>query len=135
GAETEKLFETVLRDGLPIRALVDADFTFVNDRLARHYGIDPPGGNELKRVESPLGRRGLLGHASILMATSNPTRTSPVKRGRWVLDVLLDDPPPPPLPGADSLKEEAASVAGKALRLRLEAHRARKECASCHSSM
>ncbi len=133
--ETEKLFETVLRENRSVRDLVDADFTFVNGKLARLYGIDGVSGDELQRVKTPEARRGLLGHASVLMATSNPTRTSPVKRGRWVLDVLLDDPPPPPLPGADSLKEEGAAKSAKTLREKLEQHRAKKECASCHAKM
>lgn len=133
--ESEALFEAVLHENRPVRDLIDADFTFVNERLAKHYGIDDVTGNELKRVKTPEHRRGLLGHASVLMATSNPTRTSPVKRGRWVLDVLLDDPPPPPLPGADSLKEDGAAMTAKTLRERLEQHRAKKECASCHARM
>ncbi|HZV01446.1 MAG TPA: DUF1592 domain-containing protein, partial [Planctomycetota bacterium] len=132
-SETEHLFETILREDRPVRDLVDADFTFVNERLARHYGIEGVSGAEMQRVPAPPERRGLLGHASVLMATSNPTRTSPVKRGRWVLEVLLDEPPPPPVAGADSFTD--SERAAKTLRERLEIHRSKPECATCHSRM
>lgn len=134
-AETQRLFETVLRENRSVHDLVDPDFTFVDERLARLYGIPDVSGDELRRVPAPAERRGLLGQASVLMATSNPTRTSPVKRGRWVLEVLLDDPPPPPLPGVDSLKDKGTELEAKTLRERLEAHRAKKECAQCHAKM
>jgi hypothetical protein len=134
-AETQRLFETVLRENRSVRDLVDPDFTFVDERLAKLYGIPGIDGDELRRVPAPEERRGLLGQASVLMATSNPTRTSPVKRGRWVLEVLLDDPPPPPLPGADSLKDKGTELEAKTLRERLEVHRAKKECAQCHAKM
>jgi mono/diheme cytochrome c family protein len=133
-AETLALFEAVLRENRSVQELLDADFTFVNERLAKHYGIEGVHGPELRRVAAPEERRGLLGHASVLMATSSPTRTSPVKRGKWVLDVLLDDPPPPPTPGSDSLKD-ADTQTTRTLRERLEQHRARKECAVCHTRM
>jgi hypothetical protein len=118
-----------------VKDLIDPPFVFVNERLARHYGIEGVTGKDLVKVDAPPERRGLTGQASVLMATSNPTRTSPVKRGKWVLEVLLDDPPPPPLPGSDSLKDETQKVTGKTLRERLESHRAKKECASCHDRM
>ncbi len=132
--ETTRLFEAALRENRPVRELIDAPYTFVNERLARHYGIEGVRGEAFVRVDAPRRRRGLLGHASVLTATSNPNRTSPVKRGRWVLDVLLDDPPGPPLPGMDSLKDEG-DVRGKTLRERLERHRADKACAGCHSRL
>jgi mono/diheme cytochrome c family protein len=133
--ETEKLFDAVLRENRSVKDLIDPDFTFVNERLAKHYGIDGVEGKEFVRVAAPPERRGLLGNASVLMATSNPTRTSPVKRGRWVLEVLLDDPPPPPIPGTDSLKDEGQPIAAKSLHARLEVHRSKKECAVCHAKM
>ena len=132
-SETEHLFEAILRENRSVKDLIDADFTFVNERLARHYGIEGITGPEMRRIPAPPERRGLTAHASVLMATSNPTRTSPVKRGRWVLEVLLDDPPPPPLPGADSFKDQALTA--KTLRERMEQHRAKKECSSCHARM
>ena len=133
--ETKALVLACLRENRSVVDLVDAPFSFVNERLARHYGLEGVQGNELRRVDMPPERRGVLGHASVLLATSNPTRTSPVKRGRWVLEVILDDPPPPPLPGADSLKDDGTPFAAKSLRERLEHHRAKKECASCHERM
>lgn len=134
-AETLALFLACVQENRPVLDLVDAPFSFVNERLARHYGIEGVTGSELKRVEVPEARRGLLGHASVLLATSNPTRTSPVKRGRWVLDVILDDPPPPPTPGADSLKDDGTPFAAKNIRERLAHHREKKECAVCHARM
>jgi hypothetical protein len=134
-AETCELFRTILKENRSAQDLVLAPFTFVNERLARHYGIEGVSGKEMRKVDVPAGRGGILGHASILMATSNPTRTSPVKRGRWILDVLLDDPPPPPLPGVDSLKDESPQVAAKSVRERLANHRSKKECATCHARM
>ncbi|MBX3468363.1 MAG: DUF1592 domain-containing protein [Planctomycetes bacterium] len=132
--ESARLFEAVLRGNRPVSELLDAPYTFVNERLARHYGIRGVRGPEFVRVDAPPVRKGLLGHASVLTATSNPTRTSPVKRGRWVLEVLLDDPPPPPLPGMDSLKEDGPAT-GKTLRARLERHRADPACAGCHARL
>jgi hypothetical protein len=133
--ETVRFFEAVVREDLPVTTLVDADFTFLDARLARLYGVERPAGADgLVRVPAPPHRGGLLGQASILTATSNPTRTSPVKRGRWVLEVLLDDPPGPPLPGLDSLRDQEVAQ-GKTLRERLELHRADPRCASCHARM
>lgn len=134
--ETERLFETVLREGLPARRLIDADFTFVDRRLARHYGFAEPAGDEPVRV--PLeGRRapGILGHASFAALTSNPTRTSPVKRGRWILDNLLDDPPPPPPPGSDAFAAEATIDSSRSLREQMALHRSQPGCAVCHARM
>ncbi|MCW8137879.1 MAG: DUF1592 domain-containing protein, partial [Planctomycetota bacterium] len=133
--ESELLFEAVLREGRGALDLLDAPFTFVDERLARHYGLDGVAGPRLRRVAAPPGRGGLLGHAGVLTVTSNPTRTSPVKRGKWVLEVLLDDPPPPPLPGMDSLDEAHDAARPLTLRERLERHRQDPACARCHLRM
>jgi mono/diheme cytochrome c family protein len=135
--ETELLFEVVLRDGLPARTLVDATFTHLDPRLARHYGIafdGEPG--RFARVELE-GRRpgGVLGHASFLALTSNPTRTSPVRRGKWILDHLLDDPPPAPPPGFDSFADGDPVDSAATLREQMAAHRSRPDCAACHRRM
>jgi hypothetical protein len=136
--ETVRFFDAAVRENLPVLALIDAPFTFLDETLARHYGVAGVTGPEFRRVEAAAlgpGRGGLLRMASVLTATSNPTRTSPVKRGKWVLEVLLDDPPPPPLPGTDSLRDEGTPLAAKTLRERMEQHRAKPECASCHVRM
>ena len=94
--ETELFFETMIREDRNVLEFLTADFTYVNQRLARHYGLDPVEGDGFQRVALAKGRRGVLTHASILMLTSNPTRTSPVKRGKWILENILAEPPPPP---------------------------------------
>lgn len=137
--ETELVFDAIVAEDRRIFDLLDADFTFVNERLAKHYGLPEVKGEEFKRVslKSP-DRRGLLGHASILTITSNPTRTSPVKRGKWILDNLLDDPPPPPPPGVPALnidRPKKKHLAKGTLRQQLELHRANPACASCHARM
>jgi hypothetical protein len=131
--ETELFFEAVLREDRGIFDLLDADFSFVNERLAKHYGIDGVSGPDFQRVKLPANRSGVLTHASILTLTSNPTRTSPVKRGKWVLEQLLNTPPPPPPPDVPQL-DEARELTGS-LRQRLEQHRANPQCASCHQRM
>jgi len=133
--ETELLFRTVMREDRPIVDLLDADFTFVDERLARHYGMEGIQGSRVRRV--PLAadnpRRGLLGHGSVLTVTSAANRTSPVVRGKWVLDNLLGMPPPQPPPGVETnLEKDAAQVKATSLRQRLEMHRANATCASCH---
>jgi mono/diheme cytochrome c family protein len=134
--ETELLFETILREDRSLVELLDADFTFLNERLARHYGIPDVRGEEFRRVALPPGpRRGILGHASILTSTSNPTRTSPVKRGKWVLEVLLGAPPPPPPPNVPDLVEGPEAVRSGTLRQRMEQHRADPNCSTCHARM
>lgn len=132
-AETELLWQAVVREDLPVTTLLDADFTHVNARLARHYGIDGVEGDEFRRVSlEGTQRRGLLTHASVLATNSHPTRTSPVKRGKWILEAILGDPPPPPVPDAAELSEVDAEGT---LRERLEQHRADPRCASCHVKM
>jgi cytochrome c553 len=133
--ETEGFFRYIVREDRPIGDLFSADYTFVDERLARHYGIPNVVGNELQKVRYPDGsRRGLLGHASILTLTSHADRTSPVLRGKWVLEVLLGTPPPPPPPNVPDLEATAESEDGRlrTVRQRLEQHRANPACASCH---
>jgi mono/diheme cytochrome c family protein len=136
--ETELLFRTIVREDRPIIDLLDADFTFVDERLATHYGMDGIRGSRVRRV--PLAandpRRGLLGHGSVLTVTSAANRTSPVVRGKWVLDNLLGMPPPQPPPGVETnLEKDATQVKATSLRQRLEVHRANASCASCHKVM
>jgi hypothetical protein len=135
--ETLLVFEAVLREKRSVLDLLDADFTFVNDALAAHYGLPPVEGGFMRRVSlAGSDRRGIVLHASVLTVTSEPGRTSPVKRGRWLLETLLASPLPPPPPGADSFGDEdpeTFSVAG--LRERIAAHRARPACASCHDHL
>jgi uncharacterized protein DUF1592/uncharacterized protein DUF1588/uncharacterized protein DUF1587/uncharacterized protein DUF1585/predicted xylan-binding protein with Ca-dependent carbohydrate-binding module/uncharacterized protein DUF1595 len=133
--ESYLLFEAVLREDRDVRELLDADFTFVNQELAEHYGIDEVQGKEHRRVSLASGRRaGLLGHASVLTITSNPARTSPVKRGKWILENLLGAPPPPPPADAGAL-DESKLVSASSLREQLAEHRARPDCAVCHDAM
>lgn len=138
-AETEMLFDAVLREERAARELLDPDFTFVNERLARHYGFDGVAGSMMQRVRLDGARRatrgGLLAQASVLTVTSNPTRTSPVKRGKWILDNVLGQPPPPPLPGVDSLDESRAAARAASLRERLARHREDPACSVCHERM
>jgi len=134
--ETTRLFEAVLREGLGVRTLLTADFTFLNERSARHYGIEGVAGRHLRRVPLPPGHAsGLLAHAGILTLTSEPNRTSAVKRGKWVLEVLLDQPPPPPPPSVTALEQSAPAERGGTLRQRMERHREDPDCASCHATM
>jgi len=132
--ETELLFDHLLREDGRLIEFIDADYTFVNERLARHYGIPDITGDDFRRVAlSGTRRGGVLTHASILTLTSNPTRTSPVKRGKWVLDNLLGSPPPPPPPEVPEL-ESQEELTGT-LRERLEQHRENPNCISCHERM
>jgi mono/diheme cytochrome c family protein len=136
--ETELLFRTIMREDRPIIDLLDADFTFVDERLAKHYGMDGIRGSRVRRVTLAENdpRRGLLGHGSVLTVTSAANRTSPVVRGKWVLDNLLGMPPPQPPPGVETnLEKDAAQVKVTSLRQRLETHRANAACASCHKVM
>jgi hypothetical protein len=134
--ETTMLFSHMVRENRPVTELLDADYTFVNERLARHYGIKGVRGNEFQRVS--LGnnqRRGILGHGSFLMVTSHPTRTSPVLRGKYVLENLLDMAPPPPPPNVPQLTPPARHGKGLSLREQMEKHREDPGCASCHALM
>ncbi len=151
--ETELFFDAVMREDRSILDLLDADFTFLNERLARHYGIADTAGNWIGQKATHTGGRairgpqfvrvtlsdrvrgGLLTQASVLAVTSNPTRTSPVKRGRWVLEQLLGTPPPPPPPNVPELPTDAKAVLTGSLRQRMEQHRANPSCANCHAKM
>jgi mono/diheme cytochrome c family protein len=135
--ETELLFETIVRDDRSILDLIDADYTFVDERLARHYGMPNIRGSRFRRVALEDGaRRGLLGQGSFLTVTSVANRTSPVKRGKWILENLLGAPVPLPPPGVETnLAETAGAAAPTSLRQRLERHRANQSCASCHAVM
>ena len=151
--ETELFFAEIIREDRSILDIIDADFTYLNGVLARHYGITDtkgntpgvkkrvPGGQQIKEFEfqrvslQPGTRGGLLTQASILTVTSNPTRTSPVKRGRWVLEQLLGTPPPPPPPDVPELAADAKAITTGSLRKRMEQHRQNAACANCHAKM
>ncbi len=134
--ETELYFENVVREDRSILEFIDSDYTFVNEPLAKHYGIDGVQGDDFRRVTLKGGRRGgVLTQASILTVTSNPTRTSPVKRGKFILENILGTPPPPPPPDVPPLKENTKSAEGLSVRQRMEQHRANPVCASCHQRM
>jgi mono/diheme cytochrome c family protein len=134
--ETELLFEAILREDRSVLEFLSADYTFVNERLARHYGIDGVEGDAFVKVKVP-GRRpgGILGHGGFLTLTSNPTRTSPVKRGKYVLENLLGTPPPPAPPDVPSIDDEKREALKGTLRQRMEQHRKDPNCASCHARM
>ncbi|MCA8948981.1 MAG: DUF1592 domain-containing protein, partial [Planctomycetes bacterium] len=141
-SETELLFRAVQREDRDVRELLDCDFTFVDARLAGFYGLPRPDDAAddaaFERVELPAELRfrgGALGHGSILALTSNPTRTSPVKRGKWILENLLGAPPPPPPPGAGALANEQAVDSSKSFREQLAMHREDSKCAVCHVRM
>ena len=134
--ETEMLFSTIVKENRSIDDFLNADFTFLNERLAKHYGIAGVSGEEFVRVSlEGTKRSGLLTQASILTLTSNPGRTSPVKRGKWILENILGESPPPPPPGVPPLEEAAKDVSDLSLRERLEIHRKDPGCASCHKTM
>jgi hypothetical protein len=136
--ETERFVESVLREERSVLELITAKYTFLNERLAAHYGIPFVKGSHFRRVELPQGspRGGLLGQGSILALTSYPTRTSPVLRGKYVLDNLLASPPPPPPPDVPALDAEPPDErATISLREAMAAHRENPECASCHAQM
>jgi hypothetical protein len=135
-SETEMFFEYIMRQDRSVLEFLDADYSFLNERLARLYGIRGVTGDQFQRVSlKGSGRGGLLTQASILTLTSNPTRTSPVKRGKWVLENILGTPPPPAPPNVPPLKEGKEAVAGGTLRHRMERHRTDPVCASCHAKM
>ena len=134
--ETRQFIGSQLREDRSVVDLLSADYTFVNDRLARHYGIPDVYGNRFRKVTFTDGvRGGLLGQSSILTATSYPNRTSPVVRGRWLLENMLGAPPPPPPPDVPALKESGVEGQPQSVRERLEAHRKNPTCAACHVRM
>ncbi len=134
--ETELLFEHLVKEDRSALELLTADYTFVNERLARHYGIAGVSGPTFRKVSYPDDtRRGLLGHGSVLTLTSHGNRTSPVLRGKWVMEVLLGSPPPPPPPNVPELEATKATTAGRLLSVaeQLASHRASPVCSSCHN--
>jgi hypothetical protein len=134
--ETELLFANVISQNLPVTELLTADYSFLNERLAEHYGIDGIRGSHFRKVQLPADnpRRGLLGHGSILTVTSTASRTSPVIRGSWILENLLSAPVPAPPPGVETnLDGDGSVVLKSSVRERLEQHRADPSCQSCHS--
>ncbi len=134
--ETALFFQDILREDRSVLDLLDADYTFVNERLARHYGIPDVYGNNFRRVTLADGQRGgLLGQGSILTVTSYATRTSPTLRGKWLLENILGTPPPPPPPDVPSLNDRGEDGEILSVREQLELHRASPACASCHKLM
>jgi hypothetical protein len=134
--ETQLLFQTVLREDRSVMELLDAKYTFLNQRLAEHYGISNVYGSQFRRVElTDANRGGLLGQGSILTVTSYPNRTSVVQRGKWILDNLLGSPPPPPPANVPSLEAHAKDGRPLTMREQMETHRADPICASCHARM
>lgn len=152
--ETQLFFQEIVREDRSILDIIDGKYTYINGKLAGIYGIKDTKGNdwstkkptpggkqipwdEFVRVELPAEsvRSGILTQASVLTVTSNPTRTSPVKRGRWVLEQILGTPPPPPPPEVPELKEDSKSVSSASLRQRMEEHRKNPACANCHNKM
>jgi len=140
--ETEQLFASVLREDRSVVDLIDADFAFVDERLARHYAIPNIRGSRFRRVQLPSldlpggARRGLLGQGSILTVTSAPNRTSPVKRGQWILENILGSPVPPPPEGVETnLDQTAPRAAARSMRERLEQHQVDPGCSACHKLM
>ncbi|MGE3821531.1 MAG: DUF1588 domain-containing protein, partial [Isosphaeraceae bacterium] len=129
-------FGHVLRNDRGVMELLDSDYTILNETLARHYGIDGVSGPEFRKVALADRRRGgVLTQASVLTLTSNPNRTSPVKRGQWILQQLLGTPPPPPPAEVAKLDESAQAAETGSLRDRMEVHRTDPNCASCHQQM
>jgi hypothetical protein len=131
--ETELLFASIVQEDRSVIDLLDADYTFLNERLAQHYGIPGIYGSHFRRVEGvPPERRGLLGQGSILTITSYPNRTSPVLRGKWILENILGTPAPAPPPNVPAFKENQPGAAPESVRERLASHRVNPVCASCH---
>ena len=137
--ETEKTFDYLLREDRSLLELLDSDYTFLNERLAKHYGVPDISGEEMRLVKLPANspRGGVLTQGSVLGVTSNPTRTSPVKRGLFVLDNILGTPPPPPPPNIPQLEDAAKGLTNHvpSLRETLAAHRENALCSSCHNRM
>lgn len=135
-AETRKFFDGIVAADRSVLEFIDADYTYVNRRLADHYGIGGVTSDEFQRVPvKGTQRGGVITQASILALTSNPTRTSPVKRGKFILEEILGDPVPPPPPGTPDLKADGQPLTGRTLRERLEQHRKDPTCYSCHAKM
>ncbi len=134
--ETELFLDSILREDRSALDLLSANYTFVNERLAKHYGIPQVYGSRFRRItlDEDSGRGGLLRHGSILTVTSYATRTSPVLRGKWILENLLGVPPPPPLPDVPALIDNTVD-GNLSVRKRLAEHRSNPTCAACHNLM
>lgn len=133
--ESELFFASVMREDRSVLDFLDCDYTYLNERLARHYGVPGVVGDTCRRVKlKGQARGGLITQASVLTVTSNPTRTSPVKRGKWVLEQILGTPPPPP-PNVPQLADDKKAALSGTLRQRMEQHRSNPSCASCHSRL
>jgi hypothetical protein len=133
--ETELFIESQLQADRGIPELLTADYSFLNERLARHYGVPGVSGSRFRRVTLSGERNGLLGHGSVLTITSYPNRTSPVLRGKWLLENILGTPPPPPPPDVPALSDKGANGQRQSVRERLQAHRENPACAACHAQM
>ncbi|QYK53555.1 MAG: DUF1592 domain-containing protein [Fimbriimonadaceae bacterium] len=134
--EVEEYFRDMLANNRVLPEFLDSKFTFLNARLARHYGIPGDFGTQFRRVDvSSYNRGGILGMGAILTVTSNPNRTSPVKRGKFIMEEILGSPPPPPPPNVGVLDEDTSAIAVKTMRERLEKHRRDPNCASCHQPL
>lgn len=135
--ETEMFFESVVREDRSVLDFIDGKFTFVNERLAKHYGLDWVKGKHFRKVvlKNSDQRGGVLTQASVLTVTSNPTRTSPVKRGKWIMENILGTPPPDPPANVPPLPEDQEAILSGSLRQRLERHRVDPNCAVCHNEM
>ena len=135
--ESELFFEAIMKENRPITDLLATDFTFLNERLAKHYGIEGVKGDKHQRVTLPKDspRGSVLTQGAVLLVTSTPTRTAPVIRGKWILEQILGTPPPPPPPDVPPLPEQRQASQSASLRQRLEQHRSAAECSSCHAKM
>ena len=134
--ESKMFFQNVMTQDRPITDFIDSKYTFLNENLAKHYGITGVSGDNFRQVSTEgTGRGGVLTQASVLAITSNPTRTSPTKRGKWILEQILGTPPPPPPPGVGDLAESSKVDASLSLRQKMEVHRKNPACATCHTKM
>ncbi|HWD37988.1 MAG TPA: DUF1592 domain-containing protein [Fimbriimonas sp.] len=133
--ETKMFFTSVLQNNRPITDFIDADYTYVNGPLAKLYGMTGVEGGDFRRVKVAEPRGGVLAQASVLLVTSNPTRTSPTKRGKWVLEQILGTPPPPPPPGVGVINDEQHKIKAATVRQLMEEHRKNPMCAACHAKM
>ena len=135
--ESRRFFEAIMKENRPVTDLLDADFTFLNEKLAHFYRIDGVKGDEFQRVTLPKGsaRGGVLTQGAVLLSTSTPTRTSPVIRGKWILEQILGTPPPPPPADVPAFPEQKAADQSASLRQRMEQHRNSPDCSGCHSLM
>ncbi|MGC6459326.1 MAG: DUF1592 domain-containing protein [Akkermansiaceae bacterium] len=132
--ESVAFFDHLIRNNRPVSELIDSDYAFLNSTLARHYGIAGVTGSQIRKVDITNKQRGgVLGMGSVLTATSLPLRTSPVKRGKWILEAMLGDIPPPPPPDAGELPGDDKSTEGLTFRQQLEVHREKPKCAGCHA--